>query len=208
MANTTVSNIDRVIARARVKYDEVMQSEYVAKNMIIDGYVTKGQVEENKYKTDTKGEYSRKATCMLDVPTIHRGSSIDIQEKSGGEWQRGIVNTTPTWTPVDIYFDVLLFNTVVKRYRKQNIYSEDGYVIGDNPLIEDEIPCFVQRIGTRQRQVDVGIDRNAVNEIITSKQWDIKVNDILHIGSERYKVTDFRELDKDIFQGYITYYRE
>ena len=49
MANTTVSNIDRVIARARVKYDEVMQSEYVAKNMIIDGYVTKGQVEENKY---------------------------------------------------------------------------------------------------------------------------------------------------------------
>ena len=37
---------------------------------------------------------------------------------------------------------------------------------------------------------------------------DIKVNDILHIGSERYKVTDFRELDKDIFQGYITYYRE
>ena len=208
MPNSVVTNIDRVIKRARDKYTDVMQSEYVAKNMVIDGYATKGQVEENKSKTDTKGEYSRKATCMLDVPHIARGSSIEIQEKVNGEWEKGIINTSPMWTPVDIYFDVLLFNTTVKRYRKQNIYSEDGYVIGDNPLIEDEIPCFVQRIGARQRQIDVGIDRNAVNEIITSKKWDIKVNDILHIGSERYKVTDFRELDKDIFQGYITYYRE
>lgn len=208
MPTSLVTNIDKVISRARVKYNDIMQSEYVAKNMIIDGYATKGQVEENKYKTNTKEEYSRKATCMLDVPHIARGSLIEIQEKEGVEWQKGIVNTSPMWTPVDIYFDVLLFNATAKRYRRQNIYDENGYVIGDNPLIEDEIPCFVQRIGARQRQIDIGIDRNAVNEIITSKKWDIKINDILHLGKDRYKVTDFRELDNDVFQGYITYYRE
>ena len=60
----------------------------------------------------------------------------------------------------------------------------------------------------RQRQIDVGIDSNAVNQIITSKIWDIQRNDILHIGSERYKITDLRELDKEICEGYMTFYRE
>lgn len=208
MPSSMVKNIDKVIARARDKYDDVMQSQYVAKNMIVDGYKTKGQVEENKYKSTSKEEYSRKCTCMLNVPSVHRGSSIEIEDTVGGQWQKGLISTTPMWTPVDIYFNVLLFNTTATRYRRNNIYSEDGYVIGDNPLIEDKIPCFVQRIGTRQRQIDVGIDRNAVNEIIASIEWDIKVDDIIHIGSERYKVTDRRELDTEIFQGYITYYRE
>ena len=88
------------------------------------------------------------------------------------------------------------------------MYSEDGYVIGNNPLIEDSIPCFVQRIGMRQRQIDVGIDRNAVNEITTLKKWDIQKGDILHIGSDKYKITDLKELDDEICQGYMTYYRE
>ena len=35
MPNSVVTNIDRVIKRARDKYTDVMQSEYVAKNMVI-----------------------------------------------------------------------------------------------------------------------------------------------------------------------------
>lgn len=204
--SSLVKAIDRVVNSAQDKYREIMLSEHVSRNMTIDGVNTRGQMEEQKKRTTTEDEYTRTITCMLDVD-VRRGSLIGIEDHNG-EWDYGIVTSIPQKTPVDYLFICLLFNTKAKRYRKHFVYSDDGYVVGDNPLIEDEIPCFVQRIGMRQRQVDVGIDSNAVNEIITSKKWDIQKGDILHIGTERYKVTDLRELDKDICQGYMTFYRE
>lgn len=207
MPSSIVGSIDRVVSSAIDKYNDIMQSEHVAKNIIIDGKMTKGQVEEKKKQTITEDEYTRTCTCMLDTP-VKRGSFIQIENNDKTGYDLGIVKSVPNRTPVDYYFTVLLFNTTAKRYRKQYLYSPDGYVIGDNPLIEDEIPCFVSRVGMRQRQIDVGIDSNAVNQIITSKIWDIQKNDILHIGSERYKITDLRELDKEICEGYMTFYRE
>ena len=176
--------------------------------MRIDGKETRGQIEENTRKATTKEEQTRTATCMLDV-NVHRGSYIEIQgDINDTDYsQKGIVLTIPQRTPVDYYFTALIFNTTAVRHRSQLIYDEDGYVVSDNPLIMDEIECFVQRIGVRERQVDAGIDRDSVNEIITTKNWDLKKNDILYIGSDSYKITDIKELDKDIFYGYMTYYR-
>jgi hypothetical protein len=206
--NSKAKVIDSVVRQARTQYEQLLQSNYVSSEMRIDGQVTRGQLEENKHKTNEKEEYTRTCTCMLDV-TINRGSSIEIKKDENDDdfSLKGIVLTIPNRTPVDYYFTSLLYNTEVKRYRQQLVYSEDGYIIGDNPLIEDSIPCFVQRIGMRERQVNVGIDRNSVNEIITLKKWDIQKDDILHIGSDKYIVTDIKELDKDIFYGYMTYYR-
>lgn len=207
MSSSMTDSIGRVITSAVTKYNDIMESDYVGKNMKIDGVPTRGQMEEVSHKNTIEDEYSRTVTCKLDV-SPHRGSKIEIMNNDGTGYDSGIVTTIPNKTPVDYYFSVLLFNTVAKRYRKQFMYSEDGYVIGNNPLIEDSIPCFVQRIGMRQRQIDVGIDRNAVNEITTLKKWDIQKGDILHIGSDKYKITDLKELDDEICQGYMTYYRE
>ena len=207
MSSSMTDSIGRVITSAVTKYNDIMESDYVGKNMKIDGVATRGQMEEVSHKNNTEDEYSRTVTCKLDV-SPHRGSEIEIINNEGTAYDSGVVTTIPNKTPVDYYFSVLLFNTVAKRYRKQFMYSEDGYVIGNNPLIEDSIPCFVQRIGMRQRQIDVGIDRNAVNEITTLKKWDIQKGDILHIGSDKYKITDLKELDEEICQGYMTYYRE
>lgn len=204
--SSLVKAIDRVVNSAQDKYNEIMESEHVSRNIEIDGVKTRGQMEEQKKRTTTKDEYTRTVTCMLGVD-VKRGSLIGIEDHNK-KWDYGVVVSIPQKTPVDYLFTCLLFNTSAKRYRKQLVYSDDGYVVGDNPLIVDEIPCFVQRIGMRQRQVDVGIDSNAVNEIITSKKWDIQKGDILHIGSERYKITDLRELDKEVCQGYMTFYRE
>lgn len=210
MANNNssmVKSIDRVITSARDKYDEIMTSDYVAKDIRIDGTNTRGQIEENKRKTNTKEEYTRTVTCKLDAK-VKRGSLIEIKRDDEDIYDAGVVTTPPMKTPVDYYFQCLLFNTTAIRTRKQFVYSEDGYVIGDSSDIRDEIPLFVQRVGMRERQVDVGIDRNAVNEFITVRKWDIQKNDILQIGSDRYKITDIKELDKELFWGYMTYYRE
>ena len=205
--NSLVKSIDRVVESAREKYDSIMLSNYVARDIKIDGVLTRGQQEEQKKRTTTEDEYTRTITCMLGS-NPRRGSLIEIKNPDDDTWEKGIITSIPQKTPVDYLFYVLIFNTEVKRYRKKLIYSEDGYVIGNNPLIEDSIPCFVQRIGMRERQVDVGIDSDSVNEFITLKDWDIEKGDILHVGSERYKVTDLRELDKEICQVYMTYYRE
>lgn len=205
--NSLVNSIDRVVESAREKYDSIMESNYVARDMIIDGVPTRGQTEEQKKRTTTEDEYTYTVTCQLGSQ-VKRGSEIKIKSQDGDTWQVGMVTSVPQRTPVDYLFYVLIFNTEMKRYRTQYQYSEDGYVVGNSPLIIDDIPCFVQRVGMRQRQVDVGIDSNAVNEFRTLYKWDIQKGDILEVGSERYKVTDLKELDKDICQGYMTYYRE
>ena len=205
--NSLVTSIDRVVESAREKYDSIMLSDYVARDIKIDGVLTRGQQEEQKKRTTTEDEYTRTITCMLDA-NPKRGSSIEIKSMDDDTWESGIITSVPQKTPVDYLFYILIFNTVMKRHRKQFVYSEDGYVIGDNPLIEDSIPCFVQRVGMRERQVDVGIDSDSVNEFITLKSWDIEKGDILYVGSEQYKVTDLKELDEEICQGYMTYYRE
>ena len=173
MPSSIVSSIDRVVSSAIDKYNDILQSEHVSKNIIIDGKESRGQVEEKKKQITTEDEYTRTCTCMLDTP-VKRGSFIQIENNDKTGYDLGIVKSVPNRTPVDYYFTVLLFNTTAKR----------------------------------QRQIDVGIDSNAVNQIITSKIWDIQRNDILHIGSERYKITDLRELDKEICEGYMTFYRE
>lgn len=207
MANNKSSVIDNVVAQAKQQYEELMQSDYVSTSMKIDGKETRGQLEESARKANTKEEYTRTATCMLDVD-VKRGSHIEIKPIGGQDYSlQGVVLTIPSRTPVDYYFTVLLYNTVARRYRKQPIYSPEGYIIGDNPLVEDEIPCFVQRIGMRERQINAGIDSASVNEIYTTKDWDIQLNDILYIGSDTYIITDIKELDKELFYGTMTYYR-
>ena len=172
MPSSIVGSIDRVVSSAIDKYNDILQSEHVSKNIIIDGKESRGQVEEKKKQITTEDEYTRTCTCMLDTP-VKRGSFIQIENNDKTGYDLGIVKSVPNRTPVGV-----------------------------------GIPCFVSRVGTRQRQIDVGIDSNAVNQIITSKIWDIQRNDILHIGSERYKITDLRELDKEICEGYMTFYRE
>lgn len=121
---------------------------------------------------------------------------------------KGIVTSNPNRTPVDYYFSVLFFNTTAQRRRNGYVYNEDGDIVDNQSNIIQDIPCYVERIGTRERQVDVGIDRNSVNKIITLSSFDIKKNDILYIGSDTYKITDIEELEKDFFSAYMTYYRE
>lgn len=203
-----VKSIDKVVEKAREKYEDLMNSQYVARDIKIDGYVSKGQIEDNDRYTDDKTQCLKKMTCLLDAP-IKRGSLVEIKnDNNDGEYSlSGVVYNQPNRTPVDYYFQTLLFNTVATRHRSQLVYDEDGYVVEDNPLIIDEIKCFVQRVGVRERQVDAGIDRDSVNEIITTKGWDLKKDDILYIGSDSYKITDIKELDEDLFYGYMTYYR-
>lgn len=207
MANNKASVIDNVVTQARKQYEELMQSNYVSTQMKIDGKETRGQLEEAARKSTTKEEYTRTCTCMLDVEA-KRGSYIEIKPIGEDEYSlQGLILTIPSRTPVDYYFTVLLYNTTAKRYRSKPIYSPEGYIIDDDPLIEDEIPCFVQRIGMRERQINAGIDSSSVNEIYTTKNWDIQLNDILYIGSDTYIITDIKELDKELFYGTMTYYR-
>lgn len=209
MANSSmVNSINKVVEKARIKYEDLMQSQYVSKEIRIDGVISKGQLEDSSRYTDDKSQRLKKMTCMLDVP-VKRGSFVEIKQNPDDTTYTllGVVYDEPNITPVDYYFTALLFNTVATRHRSQLIYDEDGYVVSDNPLIEDKINCFVQRIGVRERQVDAGIDRDSVNELITTKNWDLKKNDILYIGSDSYKITDVKELDEDLFYGYMTYYR-
>lgn len=206
--NSMVTSINKVVEKAREKYEDLMQSKYVGKDILIDGIPSKGQLEDSSRYIDDKSQQLKKMTCSLDVP-VKRGSLVEIKQESDDDAHnlRGVVYNEPTVTPVDYYFTTLLFNTVATRYRSQLAYDEDGYVIGDSPLIIDEIPCFVQRIGVRERTVDAGIDRDSVNEIITTKNWDLEKDDILYIGSDSYKITDIKELDEDLFYGYMSYYR-
>lgn len=205
---TNTSTFDKVVEQTRVKYENLMLSDNISKLVRINGIETRGQVEDNRRQSSTKEEQTKTVATLLDVK-VSRGDYIEIKSEAEEEDYnlQGLVSSIPNKTPVDYYYSVLLFNTIATRHRKNLEYDEDGYIIADSPSIEENIGCFVQRIGQRQRQVDVGIDRDSVNEIITLKSWDIKKNDVLYIGSDRYKITDIEELDKDMFIGYMTYYR-
>ncbi|WP_133965102.1 hypothetical protein [Eubacterium limosum] len=209
MASSTINVIDKVVKQARGMYDGYMESHYVSVDVRIDGIKTKGQCKDNERTTNIKEEHTKMVTCMLDVP-VHRGSLVEMQaDDLDTEYTRkGIVISVPNKTPVDFYFYTLLFNTTAKRHRSQLTYNQDGDLVGNNPIVIDNIDCFVQRVGMRERQIDAGIDRNSVNQIITTNNWDIKKDDLLFIGSDRYKITDIEELDKEIFSAYMTYYRE
>ena len=201
--------IDKVVEQARQQYELLMESQYVSNKMRIDGQETRGQIEDNQRMVTTEEKNTKTATCMLDV-ACKRGSFVEIQKSPDDvEYSlKGIIMTEPNRTPVDYYFSVLLFNAAATRQRQQIEYDENGYIVSDNPLIVDDILCFVNRVGMRERQMDAGIDRDSVNEVITTKKYDIQIDDLLLIGHDKYKVTDIKELDKDIFHGYITYYRE
>lgn len=207
--NTTIKVIDKVIEQARVRYGELMESEYISVGLKIDGVKTRGQSQDNDRITNTKEENTKQMTCMLDVP-IKRGSYVEMQnDLTDTEYsKKGVVLSIPIKTPVDYLFSTLLFNTNVELRRNQTLYNDDGDIIDNSPIITKDIGCFVQRISMRERQIDAGIDRNSVNQIITIKKWDIQKDDILFIGNDRYKITDLEELDNDMISGYMTYYRD
>lgn len=245
MSNRTSKTIGNVIKQARIKYEELMDSEYISVAIKIDGNSTRGQAQDADSTYSTQDKNSKLMTCMLDVP-VNRGSYVEMEGdentsdipttsalsyvvSSDGEiiktldeqglvvdtqevvdtyTNKGLVTSIPNKTPVDYYFTVLFFNTTAQRRRNGFVYNDDGDIINNNQSIIQEIPCYVERIGARERQVDIGIDRNSVNKIITLSKYDIQKNDILYIGSDRYKITDIEELEKDFFSAYMTYYRE
>lgn len=208
-SSSMTKNIDKVIQRAREKYSEVMASEHIGVDIKIDGILTKGQVEDNQRRTNLKEQQTKTMTCMLDCH-VKRGSLIEmkIDDNDTDYSLKGLVASIPTKTPVDYYFYALMFNTVVERRRNKIIYEPNGDIKDVITEISDVIPAFVQRIGMRERQVDMGIDRDSVNEIITTINWDIKKGDILYIGHDSYVIDTVEELEKDIFSAYMTYYRE
>jgi len=209
MASSSIVNtIDKVVEQARSRYLEYIQSDYIAVDIRVDGKLTRGQCKDKSNSYTIKEENTKMMTCELTIP-VHRGSYIEMQNGKDDDTfsLTGIVMTVPNETPVDYYFSTLFFNTIVERRRKQELYDEDGNVVGDSPIVVDNIDCFVQRVGMRERQVDAGIDRNSVNQLITVKKWDIKIDDLLYVGSDRYIVTDIEELDKDVLSVYMTYYR-
>lgn len=207
-SSTIVSTIDKVVEQSRGLYSEYIQSDYIAVDVRVDGVLTRGQCKDGSNSYTIKEENTKMMTCELSVP-VHRGSYIEMRNgKNDAEFSMtGIVISVPNETPVDYYFSTLFFNTVVNRERKQELYDDDGNIIGDSPIVIDDIDCFVQRVGMRERQIDAGIDRNSVNQLITVKKWDLKIDDLLYVGSDRYIITDIEELDKDILSVYMTYYR-
>lgn len=207
--SATTKNIDKVIQRAREKYSEVMASEHIGVDIKINGVVSKGQVEDNQRRTSLKEQQTKTMTCMLDTP-VKRGYLIEMKADLDDEDYsiKGIVASIPTRTPVDWYFYALMFNTTVERRRNKIIYEPNGDIREVVPEVVDTIPAFVQRVGMRERQIDMGIDRDSVNQIITTTDCNIKKNDILYIGTDSYKITDIEELEKDIFSAFMTYYRE
>jgi hypothetical protein len=207
--NSTIKVIDKVIEQARVRYDDLMQSEYISVGLRVDNQETRGQVQDSEYVRSTKQENTKQMTCMLGIK-VKRGSYVEMMDNTDDtEYSiKGIVISDPIETPVDYLFSTLLYNTTVELRRSQITYNDDGDIINNSPYIIKDIGCFVQRIGMRERQIDAGIDRNSVNQIITTRDWDIQKEDILYIGSDRYKITDIEELDNDLLSGYMTYYRD
>lgn len=203
-----VSVIDEVVALAAENYADVMESPYVGTSIRIDGYETKGQVQDKERMTNTKEENTKTMTCMLNVE-VHRGSLVEIKTHTDGEYDvKGIVMTIPNKTAVDYYFTALIFNNEVIRERSKPQYDDYGDIIGYQNVSSDSIPCFLQRISASQRKFDAGIERESVNELITLKSEDIKIDDILKVRTNRYKVIDIEELDQDILVCYMTYFRD
>ena len=208
MSSTSiVSTINKVVSQAQERYSEYIESDFIATDIKIDGVPTRGQVKDKSSAWTLKEENTKMMTCELDI-NVQRGSYVEMKNRGDDDYSlKGIVTTIPSQTPVDYYFYTLFFNTVVNRVRNEKIFDEDGNIVDNNPVIIDNIDCFVQRVGMRERSVDAGIDRNSVNQLITIKKWDIKVDDILTVGSDRYIVTDIEELDPDMLNVYMTYYR-
>lgn len=208
-SSNTTKTIANVVKQARLKYEELMESEYISVRVRIDGKETRGQAKDNESIYNLQDKNSKLMTCTLDID-VNRGSYVEMQEDSYDEEykNKGIVTSLPNKTPVDNYFTVLFFNTTITRHRKMPVYNMEGDVIEDNPLITDTIDAYVERVSTTERRYDAGIEKNSVNKIITLKKWDIQKNDLLYIGTNCYRVTDIEELEEDYFSAYMTYYRE
>lgn len=209
MASSTTKTIANVVKQAQVKYNELMESPYISASIRIDGVETRGQSKDADSVYSTQDKNSKLMTCMLDINVL-RGSFVEQKDNESDTIYKykGIVTSIPTKTPVDYYFTVLMFNADARRERQQPQYDEYGDIIADSPLIIDEIPCYVERVSARDRQLDAGIEKNIVNKIITLKTWDIAKNDVIYVGSNSYRVTDIEELEKDMLIAYMTYFRE
>lgn len=209
MPGNITKTIGNVVKQARQKYEELMISPYISVGIKIDGVPTRGQTQNSDSVYSVQDKNSKLVTCMLNI-NVERGSLVEMQEdENDTEYiNKGVVTSIPQTTPVDHYFTVLFFNAVASRRRRQYEYDDNGDVIVDNPDLIDKIPCYVERVGLRERQIDAGIDRNSVNRIMAHKGWDIQKGDILTIGTDSYRITDIEELEKDYLSAYMTYYRE
>lgn len=211
MANQSQTSITigNVVKQARIKYEELMQSDYIAIETRIDGVHSRGQSKEADSIYSTQDKNSKLMTCLLDID-VHRGSLVEMKSDENDEdfSVKGIVTSIPNTTPVDKYFTVLFFNTEIIRKRKGYQYNSDGDVVSDDAEYIENIPCYIERVGMRERQVNVGIERNSVNKLITHKSWDIKKDDVLYVGDNSYRITDIEELEEDMLTAYMTFYRE
>ena len=211
MANQSQTSITigNVVKQARIKYEELMQSDYIAIETRIDGVHSRGQSKEADSIYSTQDKNSKLMTCLLDID-VHRGSLVEMKSDENDEdfSVKGIVTSIPNTTPVDKYFTVLFFNTEITRKRKGYQYNSDGDVVSDDAEYIENIPCYIERVGMRERQVNVGIERNSVNKLIAHKSWDIKKDDVLYVGDNSYRITDIEELEEDMLTAYMTFYRE
>ena len=205
----TSVTIGNVVNQARIKYEELMESDYIAIETKIDGVISRGQAKEAESIYNTQDKNSKLMTCLLNID-VHRGSFVEMKkdENDADFSMKGIVTSIPNTTPVDKYFTVLFFNTEITRKRKNYIYNPDGDVILDDSDYIEKIPCYIERVGMRERQVNVGIERNSVNKMVAHKDWDIQKDDILYVGDNSYRITDIEELEKDMLVAYMTFYRE
>lgn len=206
--SNVVKVIDKVVQQAQERYKEYVQSEYVATDIKVDGVLTKGQYKDRSESYTLKEEQTKTMTCMLDID-VHRGSLIEMSKDPTDKdfSMKGIVISVPSRTPVDFYFYTLFFNATVVRKRPMETFDSDGNIISDSPDELPDIPAFVQRIGTLERKIDAGIDRETTNQLITTKQYDIQVNDLIFVGDDKYRVTDIDVLDTDLLSLFMTYYR-
>lgn len=205
--NSYVSGIDSAGKEVRDLYNQLLESDLVGKTLIIDGQRTRGQIKDKERVTNTREENTKTVTCRLDC-SVKRGSSITIVPSDDSEQElQGVVQSVPNKNPTDYYFTVLLFNSVVERQRITYVYNDDGDIVDEKIDSIKNIPAFVERIGIRERQVDVGIDRNSVNRMYSTYEWDIKKGDIIVIKSNKFLVNDIEELDEEVLNVYMTYYR-
>lgn len=205
----TSITIGNVVKQARSKYEELMQSDYIAIETRIDGVLSRGQSKEADSIYSTQDKNSKLMTCLLDID-VHRGSFVEMKsdETDNNFSIKGIVTSIPNTTPVDKYFTVLFFNAEIARKRKRYQYNADGDVVSDDSDITENIPCYIERVGMRERQVNVGIERNSVNKLIAHKSCDVVKDDVLYVGDNSYRITDIEELEEDMLVAYMTFYRE
>ena len=83
-SSNTTKTIANVVKQARLKYEELMESEYISVRVRIDGKETRGQAKDNESIYNLQDKNSKLMTCTLDID-VNRGSYVEMQEDSYDE---------------------------------------------------------------------------------------------------------------------------